>query len=566
MANENALSDARMRDGELADFNELEEKLYRDLELQLSDLSLLEEEIGKIGNLDSLGKVVKDAVWEQFLNQIGVSAGEEFIEENRGLTLDLRDEAHIQTAENFAEGKIATHNSISREQLEQNYDRYTNVSHKQFRKDYVEPGMDATLKRAGALERDGIDTVPDVYSGRQIPTKKKLENGRDNPNAAQREHVKPSAELYKNPSLQMANSSEELAGIINSPENLQGYTTAKRNNRKSDNSPDEMSRQDKNKHWEKANERAEKYVAGEEQRGAARLKKEGRQTQRAEALHVGGKSLQAAFMTLLAGLVKEVIGKLVKWLRSTDRKVKSLLNSLKEAIQSFVRNLKSHLINAADSALTTIATAILGPIMRIVKKVWTLLRQAWNSIKEAIAYIKNPENRSKPIGLMVLEIGKIVTAGLAAGGAILLGEAIEKGLIAIPGAGAVFAFEIPLLGSLASILGIFFGAVIAGIIGAIVINIIDRAIARHKKAQLIAAKVEKGNEVLSTQAKILEVNQATFIQTQQQVASSMQGRHREAAEIIAESASIIFSNEGKVDNNRERLDEIDSKLEELLGW
>lgn len=61
-----------------------------------------------------------DVAWEQVINQIGEVAGEDFIKKHR-LTLDLRDEVHIQTAENFAKGSIATHNYISKEQLEQNY-------------------------------------------------------------------------------------------------------------------------------------------------------------------------------------------------------------------------------------------------------------------------------------------------------------------------------------------------------------------------------------------------------------------------------------------------------------
>lgn len=36
-----------------------------------------------------------DVVWEQFVNQVAVTAGEDFIKENRGLHLDLRKEAHI---------------------------------------------------------------------------------------------------------------------------------------------------------------------------------------------------------------------------------------------------------------------------------------------------------------------------------------------------------------------------------------------------------------------------------------------------------------------------------------
>ena len=227
MANENDLENVKLEDvesnNEFVSFDELEKKLEEQLDSELSDLSFLEEEKDKIGNPDNLGKVIKDVVWEQFLNQVAVTAGEDFIKENRGLTLDLRNEAHIQTPENFAEGKIATHNYMSKEQLEQNYDRYKNKSHKEFRKEYVKPGMDATLKRAGDLKKQGIDTVTDIYNGRQIPTETKLENGKNNPKAAQREHVNPSAKLYKDPSLQMANNNEELAAIINNPENLQGY-------------------------------------------------------------------------------------------------------------------------------------------------------------------------------------------------------------------------------------------------------------------------------------------------------------------------------------------------------
>ena len=36
--------------------------------------------------------------------------GEEFIKDNNGQKLDLRKEAHIQTAENFEKGNFATHN------------------------------------------------------------------------------------------------------------------------------------------------------------------------------------------------------------------------------------------------------------------------------------------------------------------------------------------------------------------------------------------------------------------------------------------------------------------------
>ena len=93
------------------DLDELEDKLQSQLEEELDGLEFLVDEKEKIGNADHLGNVIMDVVWEQFTNQIAIVAGEDFIRENNGLKLDLRDEAHIQTTENFENGKIATHNT-----------------------------------------------------------------------------------------------------------------------------------------------------------------------------------------------------------------------------------------------------------------------------------------------------------------------------------------------------------------------------------------------------------------------------------------------------------------------
>lgn len=80
-----------------------------------------------------------------------------------------------------------------------------------------------------------------------------------------------------------------------------------------------------------------------------------------------------------------------------------------------------------------------------------------------------------------MEIGKLIIGTLTAGGAILLSEAIEKSLMTIP----ILVVEIPLIGSLASLLGIFFGAVGSGIIGALLLNFIDKKIASKQKAKPI---------------------------------------------------------------------------------
>lgn len=545
---------------DLDDLDALEKQLQSDLEAGISDIDFLEDEKDKIKNPECLGETIKNVIWEQFLNQMAVTAGEDFIKENNGLNLDLSKDAHIQTAENFANGKIATHNYISKDQLEQNYDRYSNTPHKKFRGEYVNPKMDATLKRAGKLEKEGIETVTDIYTGKQISTNSYLENGKRNPKAAQREHVKPSAELYENPSLQMANSNEELASIINDPENLQGYTTAERNNRKSDNSVNEMKEYDKTKHWEKANERAEEYIKQKEKEGEERLKSEGRKTQKEEAFRIGGTAARMVVMQLLAELMKEIIAKLVKWFKSSGKKLKTLITSLKEAITSFVSKLNTHLINAAETAVTTIVTAIFGPVVRTIKKVWMLLKQGGKSLKEAIAYIKAPENKGKPVGILLLEVGKIVVAGLSAAGAIVLGELIEKAFSNIPFIGK---FEIPLLGSLANIIGIFLGAVVAGIIGAIAINRIEKSIAKKKEAEIKSAMLQKGNEILQKQTQLIGVKQVKLENQKMQQAASISQRHTDAAVVIRDAVQNIFSdNEMNVENMKSHNEEAFNKINE----
>lgn len=509
--------------------DELEASLDADLENSLADVELLKEDREKIGNPAALSETVMNVVWEQFVNQVGAVAGEEFIRENQGLTLDLRDSAHIQTADNFKEGRIATHNHISKDQLESNYDRYTNTPHKKFREEYVNKGMNSVLPRAGELNNAGVETVTDIYTGRQIPTQTKLENGTNNPKAAQREHVKPSAKLYEDPSLQMAYSSQELADIINDPNNLQGYTTAERNNRKSDSTPDEMEDRDKNKHWEKAHQKAEDFISEKEKEGENRLKQEGRTTQRQEAARMGKKALQGFVMGLLAALVKEIFQKFAAWLKTKNKSLSTFIEKVKEAISKFVKNLKEHLKLAAQSAVGTIASMIFGPIVRTLQKAWTFIKQGYKSLKEAIAYIKNPANKKKPFSIMMMEVGKIIIAGLSAAGSIVLGGAIEGALSSIP----FFAFEIPLLGSLASIIGLFLGALISGIIGAIALNLIDKWIAKKQRAIQTGNIVTANSKVIDLQHKKIAVSEAQLQKKKAETATGIVNRHQAAAGIVA---------------------------------
>ena len=135
-----------------------------------------------------------------------------------------------------------------------------------------------------------------------------------------------------------------------------------------------------------------------------------------------------------------------------------------------------------------------------------------------------------------MEVGKIVIAGMTGIGAMLLGEVIEKGLMTIP----VFAVEIPLLGSLANILGIFLGAVVAGIIGAIAINIIEKQIEKSMKRENLDAQIDKGNEILKTQHQIQIVNEVLLDRDKENAQFNISGRHQEAALIMKDAYGNIM--------------------------
>lgn len=574
MAKENAILEGKEEYSEDSfesfDFDDLEERLQSQLDLQLSELDFLETEKEKIGSPDNLGETIKNVVWEQFINQIAVTAGEDFIKENNGLTLDLRDEAHIQTTENFANGNIATHNT--KIDYQERYDNWQS----NFQKD---PN---TERKTSNFRYNEDQKVWEKHDTRSDSWKKVLNKGaRDDfdkgrptgkdTNNTNMDHTVSAAEIIRDPAANAHMTREEQVAFANSEKNLNLMDSAA-NQSKSDSTMSEWldSERDGKKAAERFNvdeealrkkdkEAREEYERQKKEAGKKSIEA-GKQSQKEEAFRIGGKALRAVLMQLLADLVKEIMAKLVKWFKSAQKNLGSLLSSIKDAISSFVGKMKTHLINAGNTVLSTIATSIIGPVVGTIKKVWTLLKQGWKTLKEAVKYIKSPENKGKPISLLLLETGKIVIAGLSATGAIVLGEVIEKGLMTIP----IFAVDIPLIGSLANILGIFMGAVVAGVIGAIAINLIEKAIEKKRKAEIVGEQVDKGNEILVIQREIRNLNEEKLEHNKEQVASTIKERHAEAANYIKESMDSIFHDEVEQNNNKEKFDEMNSLLDELL--
>lgn len=557
----NKNEEAILHDNDYLDFDELEEKLNSELEESLSDLEFLKEEKEKIANPDHLGEVIQGVIWEQFLNQVAATAGEDFIKENNGLTLDLRSEAHIQTTDNFANGKIATHNTHI--DYQQRYDDWqSNFQH----------------------DENGNVITHTTRSGKEEATlakgaRKPFDEGRPTGSAKNHtdmDHTVSAGEIIRDAEANAHMTKEEQIAFANSDKNL-NEMDASQNRSKGDKSMDEwldnpnskgqkpdeifdMSEEDKAKLKEKNAEAREEYRK-QKKEGEKKSIEVGKKSQKEEAFRIGGTALRAAVMALLADLVKEIIGKLVKWFKSSQKSRETLMESIKEAIQSFISKMKNHLMTAGNTVSSTVINAIVGPIFSTIKKAWMIIKQGAKSLKDAIAYLTNSENKGQPIGRKMLEAGKIIIAGMTGVGALVLGEVVEKGLMAVP----VFAVEIPLIGSLANILGIFIGAVVAGIIGALAINYIEKRIAKSQKEENLSRQIEKRNEILNKQRNVTIISEERLKRDQTNVSSSIRERHKKAAEEMKQSVINISSNLEDDGNTDITLDEIDDLLDELEG-
>lgn len=574
MAKENAIIDENQKFNEdlsdFFDFDELEEKLQGQLEEELVGLEFLQAEKEKIGNPGNLGNVIKEVVWDQFINQIAITAGEDFIRENNDLNLDLRNEAHIQTTENFADGNIATHNT--KIDYKERHDNWQS----NFQKD---PNVD---KKSSNFNRYNEDQqVWEKYDNRSDSWKKVLNKEARNvfdkerptgkkTNNTNMDHTVSAAEIIRDPAANAHMTRNEQIVFANSEKNLNLMDSAA-NQSKNDSTMSEWL--DSERFGKKTTERfnvdeealrkkdKEAREEYENQKKEAEKKsiKVGKKSQKEEAFRIGGKALRSVVMQLLADLVREIIAKLVKWFKSSKKGLDMLLENMKEAIHSFIEKMKTHLINAGNTVFNTVAAAIIGPIFGTLKKVWILLKQGWKSLKDAVNYIKSPENKGKPIGRLLLETGKIIIAGLTGAGAIVLGEVIEKGLMAIP----IFAVEIPLIGSLANIIGIFLGAVVAGIIGAIAINLIEKRIEKSQKVENVKDQVSTGNKVLNLQHQVRIVSEAKLEHDKANVANAIKNRHAAASNTMSESLENIATNCKEDKTIQTTLDDIDELLGEL---
>ena len=285
------------------------------------------------------------------------------------------------------------------------------------------------------------------------------------------------------------------------------------------------------------------------------------------AKKAGVDALKTMAVSALMDLLKEIMNGFIRFMKSSAKSFKSFLEEMKISIKSFFSKILNFVKTGAAAAIGTIVSDVFGPIVSMFKKLASLIKQGISSFVDAVKFLTNPENKNMPFSVKVAQVGKIIVAGLTGAGALFLGEVIEKALMGIP----VMMIQIPLLGTLANVIGLFLASLISGLIGAIVLNLIDKFIAKKLKEASNVAVIENKNHILDIQDKQIEVAGMHVDHVKSRVASSIVQKHVETNSIFDQTMTEIFNeqdvqkaNDILSDSTEDAFADMQKDLEKLL--
>ncbi|SHN23847.1 hypothetical protein [Gracilibacillus kekensis] len=542
MDNKNAIQNMEMNNVE-TDFNfeEVEGFLSKQLEESFSDLELLEKDRATISDPEALGKVVLDEVWNQFGNQIGIDMTKETL-------IQKYDREHPEQYKDIADSVLK----------DQRYKDANNEMREQ--------------QKAGILK--------DEYTGKDLKRNEK----------ANLDHVVTRKELFENQRRKQANL--DVADLANKNENLKP-TNESLNKSKGAKSNKEYveTRETREKSLLEQNERANKKVdesnksevekrmekekndkrlndklaadddrmmkADKESRKA--INKDIRVNAAKEAGKKAGKdALKTMAISALFSLLKEIMNGLIRFFKEKAKSFKGFLSEMKESIKNFFSKILSFLQTGTSAFITTIISEIFGPIVSLFKKLSGLIKQGVSSVMDAVTYLGDKKNKDKPFAVKVAQVGKIITVGLVGGSAIFLGEVFEKFLLTVPG----MQIEIPLLGTLANMIGLFLSSLVSGLVGAIVLNLIDKFISNKLKEEKDQQIIDKKNGIMNVQQVQFSVAENRLEASKEKVMSEISENHALANDIMRQSLNKIFDEENA--SNAKNKDKISENQRELL--
>ena len=538
-------------------YDELEELLEQQFEMEFSNLESLQTEFKEIGSPDKLSEVILDEIWNQFGNQIG---------------LDMTSDTLLK-------------------QYNDNIDKpkeYTKVIGKSILED--KRFKDAKNNMKDKL-RSG--TLKDEYTGKTLKINEKVNL----------DHVVPRKQIFENPwrkiadieTVDLANKSENFAATNESLNKSKGAKSnseyiknrelrekdlkdqLKRVNDKIDkmNISDAEKRNLKAENNKRINDKlaadSKKMLKSEKTAKKAINKDIAKKASIRMANKAGKDAIKAMLVASLFGMLKEIMNALVRYFKSKKQSFDTFLKEMKKSLHSFFGKIKDFIKVGVDSFVGSIVGEIIGAFAEKLRKLPNLVKQLFGSIRESISYLSNPENESHSTAIKIAHVSKIITSALVGVGAMFLGEYFEQFLNKIPG----MTFEIKLLGTIANILGMFLASLLTGILGAIIINGIDGFISRKLQAENKRQQADKKNELLKIQDVQIFVAEQNVVVKRNDILSKMAKNHQKLRELLGnvqeefsnskiDFKQQLFANKMYFDEKQSELEEMQSALNDLL--
>ena len=538
-------------------YDELEELLEQQFEMEFSNLESLQTEFKEIGSPDKLSEVILDEIWNQFGNQIG---------------LDMTSDTLLK-------------------QYNDNKDRpkeYTKKIGEDILKDKRYTAANKAMK-----EKQKLGNLKDEYTGKTLKVNEK----------ANLDHVVARKQIFENPwrkiadinTEDLANKSENFAATNESLNKSKGAKSnseyIKNREAREKNLKDQVKRANEKIDKKNISDAEKKNLKAEnEKRLNDKLAADSKKMLKAEktakkainkdiakkasvrmANKAGKDAVKAMFVAALFGMLKEIMNALVRFFKSKKRSFDTFLDEMKKALLSFFGKIKDFIKVGVDSIVGSIVGEIIGGFAQKLKKLPNLIKQLFGSIRESISYLSNPENQTHSTAIKIAHISKIITSGLVAVGALFLGEYFEQFLNKIPG----MTFEIKLLGTLANILGMFLASLLTGILGAIIINGIDGFISRKLQDENKKQQADKKNELLRIQDVQIFVAEQNVAVKRNDIFSKMAKNHQKLRELLGNvqeefsNSKIDFkqrllANEMYFDEKQSELEKMQSALNDLL--
>ena len=549
------LNTEEVNESENLNYDELEELLEQQFTMEFSNLEKLELECKEISSPDKLGDIILDEIWSQFANQIG---------------LDM------------------TSDTLLKQYNDKHPNGYTKEEGSKIMKDKRYTDANNAMK-----ERQKNGNLKDEYTGKTIKINEK----------ANLDHVIPRKQIFENPwrkiadieTSDLANKSENLAGTNESLNKSKGAKSnseyiknreareknlkeqVERANKKIDkmNISDAEKRNLKAENNKKLNDKlaadSDKMIKAEKSAKKAMYKPIAKKAAVRMANKAGKDAVKAMFVAALFGMLKEIMNALVRYFKAKKQSFDTFIEEMKKALLSFFGKIKDFIKVGVDSIVGSIVGEIIGGFAQKLKKLPNLIKQLFGSIRESISYLSNPENQTHSTAIKIAHISKIITSGLVAVGALFLGEYFEKYLLPLPGMG----FEIKFLGTIANILGMFLASLLTGILGAIMINRLDRFISRKLIEENQKKQADKKNELLRIQDIQIFVAEENVAVKRNDIFSKMAKNHQKLRELLGNvqeefsNSKIDFkqrllANEMYFDEKQSELEKMQSALNDLL--